>query len=633
MARRPQSRPGVRLGVVAVIVVALYASMVGTGHTTPKLGLDLQGGTTVILTPRAVAGQSVNKGQLQTAVDIIRQRVNGLGVSEAQVVTQGTNVVVSVPGKGRGDVLNVVGQTASLTFRELANEANTNPPPGSTFKPTPSGSPPAPAPSGSVSPTAPASPTASVKPSVPVKSSARPAPKITPSPSSTAHGRALAGALAAASPSPAAPTNGTVSPHPATSPNPATSPTSPNSATSPNPATSPSAAGTGSAAPPNIVQSAAPGPAKSSPSTEKDQTVPTAAELASFRALDCAKNGGRPTTIDDNAHHFVVACDRNQPIKYLLKPAQILGTDVSTAQGTLDQNGPQGVSTGAWVVNLTFKDSAINKVENITGRLNNANHAPLAITLDGVVVSAPSTNGQLGKNVQISGGQPAFTQKESTNLANVLKYGSLPVPFDRSSVESISPTLGKDSLNAGLLAGGIGLILVLLYVFLYYRALGIVTVLSLAISGLMVYALVTLLGQLIGFTLSLAGIAGLIVSVGITADSFVVFFERLKDEIREGRSPRQAVQYGWIRARRTIYSADTVSFLAAVILYEVSVGAVAGFAFTLGLSTLLDLFTVLLFTKPLMTLLIRYRAFSSTRLSGLAPSSSGPSRRVTPREA
>lgn len=585
MAPRPPSRPGIRLGVVLVILLALYSTMIGTGHTTPKLGLDLQGGTTVILTPRTVNGQKANKAQLQTAVDIIRQRVNGLGVAEAEVVTQGTNVVVSVPGKGRGDVLNVVGQTASLTFREIENEAATSPPPGSTARPAspaPASPPPAsPAPSGSASPSGPAA-------TVPVKPG-------TPAPTATGtHGRAVTRALA-----------GTPSPSPSPSP----------SQSSPAPA----------------VQSAAPGPARTGPQNEADETAPSKAEQAAFQALDCSKNGGRPPQVDDNAHHYVVACDRNQPVKYLLKPAQIVGTDVSSAQATLEQTS-QGVTTGAWVVDLTFKDSALNKVETITGRLAAANNAPLAITLDGVVVSAPSTRQQLGKNVQISGGSPPFTQKESTNLANVLRYGSLPVPFDRSSVESISPTLGKDSLNSGLLAGALGLALVLVYVFLYYRALGIVTVASLTVSALMVYASVTLLGQLIGVTLTLAGIAGLIVSVGITADSFVVFFERLKDEIREGRSPRQAVEYGWIRARRTIFSADTVSFLAAVILYEVSVGAVKGFAFTLGLSTLLDIFTVLLFTKPLVSILIRYPMFAAGRLSGLAPGRQA-GRRATPREA
>lgn len=613
MARRPPSRPGARLGVVVVVLLALYSTMVGTGHTSPKLGLDLQGGTSVILTPKAVNGVKPNKAQLNTAVDIIRQRVNGLGVADAQVVTQGTNVIVSVPGKGRGDVLSVVGQTASLSFREIQNEAQTNPPPGGKPLPSASGSP-----SGApATPSARAPGTATPTPQLDPSANRSSKPMVTTSrsssASSTARPRPVDGALLA------------------TTPTPTPTPAAKASAVSTKvPAASPTrtAASTPAASSSRGVESAAPGPAPTVGAGETDQTAPTAAELAAFQSLNCAANGGRPPVVDDDPHHFVVACDRSQPVKYLLKPAGILGTDVSGANATIQQSS-SGVSTGNWVVDLTFKDKAISKVEAISGRLFAANMAPLAITLDGIVQSAPATNAQLGKNVEISGGSPAFTQKEASDLANVLKYGSLPVPFTRSDVTSISASLGRSSLSAGLLAGGIGLALVLVYVFIYYRALGIVTTLSLLVSGLMVYACVALLGQLIGFTLTLAGIAGLIVSVGITADSFVVFFERLKDEIREGRSARTAVEYGWVRARRTIFTADTVSFLAAVILYLVSVGDVAGFAFTLGLSTVLDIFTVLLFTKPMVSLLIRYPLFSTRPASGLAPARVGKRRPTT----
>lgn len=606
MARRPSYRPGLRLGAVLLVMAALYATMFGTGHTTPKLGLDLQGGTTVTLTPNPPAGTKVTSGQLSAAVDIIRQRVNGLGVSGADVVRQGTNVSVSVPGKGRQDVLNAVGQTAFLTFREIQQTAATNPPPGGKAVPAPS----------SAAPTS--TPTASPGAAVPSSSASTSA---TPAATKSANGRVAGSALlghAAATPTPSA--RSAAAGTAATTPASAAPSATPSTATSVPAATAPTAAQVSAC----IKQLSAP-----VTKGEKDQTSPSPCELTVYAATDCANNGGRPPFIDDNIHHFVVACDRSQGIKYLLKPAQIVGTDVSSVNANL-QTSSQGVTTGAWVVDLTFKDKAVSKVESITSRLYNNGRQQLAITLDGVVQAAPQTDGVLGKNIEISGGQPPFTHGEARDLANALKYGSLPVPFKAPSVQTISASLGSSSLRAGLLAGGIGLALVVLYVFLYYRALGLVTVVSLAASGLSVYACVTLLGQAINFTLDLSGIAGLIVSIGITADSFVVFFERLKDELHAGRSPRQAVEYGWLHARRTIYSADTVSFLAALILYLVSIGSVRGFAFTLGLSTLLDVFIVVLFTKPLMSMLIKRRLFSTSRWSGLATVRQPTQPRVAP---
>ena len=557
----------VRLGVLAALLVAMYAGMVASGHLSPSLGLDLRGGTQVILTPKKTDGVTANKAQLSTAVDIIRQRVNGLGVAGADVVTQGNNVVISVPGKGRSDVLNQVGQTAALSFREIATDPQTGQPyeannPAPTPAPKPSSTA---VPSGS--PTAPGSPSAPASPS--------------PSTSVSSHGRPLSDALEA-TPTPTPP--------------------------------SPSA-------PLGVVQSAKAGPTRAA-APEADQTAPSAQVLQEFQKLDCSKNGGRPPVVDEDSHHYVVACDRNGQVKYLLKPADLVGTQVSSAVATIGQTS-NGASTGLWEVDVTFKDSAVSQVEKVSTRLFNNNKQQLAITLDGVVVSAPATNGVLGKNITISGGTPPFSQSEANNLANALKYGSLPVSFDRSQVETVSATLGRDSLHAGLLAGAIGLLLVLVYAFIYYRMLGFVTVVSLVTSGLLVYGSVVLLGQAIGYTLSLAGIAGLIVAIGITADSFVVYFERLKDEIREGRSPRLAVEYGWKVAWRTILSADVISFLAAVVLYLVSVGDVKGFAFTLGLSTVLDIFVVQLFTKPLITLLIRYPIFSTSKASGLHPGSIG----------
>ena len=242
--------------------------------------------------------------------------------------------------------------------------------------------------------------------------------------------------------------------------------------------------------------------------------------------------------------------------------------------------------------------------------------------LDGLVVSAPSINEAIPSgNAQITG---SFTQTEAEDLANVLKYGALPLAFDRGEVQQVSPTLGSDQLDAGLLAGALGLILVVIFSVLYYRALGLVTVGSLAVASLLVYLLFLVLGEAIGFTLTLAGIAGAIVAIGITADSFIVYFERVRDEAREGRSLRSAVESGWLRARHTIIVADMVSILAAVLLYFFAVGGVRGFAFTLGLTTLVDLIVVFIFTKPVVTLIARMNFFASGHpLSGFSPKSVG----------
>ena len=238
----------------------------------------------------------------------------------------------------------------------------------------------------------------------------------------------------------------------------------------------------------------------------------------------------------------------------------------------------------------------------------------VGITLDGRVISAPTINSAISGGTEISG---SFTQETATELANQLKYGALPLSFTQATAQSISTELGAEQLKAGLIAGAIGIALVFLYALIYYRLLGLVMIASLVLSAVVVYACLVLLGRQIGFTLSLAGIAGFIVAIGITADSFVVYFERLKDEIREGRTLRSAVPRAWVRARRTILSADAVSFLAAAILYVLAIGDVKGFAFTLGMSTVLDLVVVFLFTHPLMAYLSRFKSFGSSRWSGL----------------
>jgi preprotein translocase subunit SecD len=537
-------RPGRTLAVLAAGIVAIVVAMVLTGAYTPKLAIDLAGGTSVTLTAKPIPGSTggVTPESMAQAVEIIRDRVNGFGVSEAEVTTLGSqNIVVSVPGQGNQKIVDLVGQTALLRFRQVlfsgapVPAAAQNAPPAATPNPSPSPS---------------------------------------PSPTSTGRGRVVSGALEAAAPTP--------SPSPAQQTGPRIS------------------------------------------TTGTDMITPAIQKR--FDELDCTRAENRQGADVAKPTDVVVACDREGTAKYILGPAGVQGTDVTDAQAVL-QSQQGGI--GGWIVELSFNDQGTRAFADVTRQVTTL-QPPLnqvAIVLDGVVVSAPEIREPItGGRAQIEGN---FSQTEATDLANVLKYGALPLAFEKSQINTISPTLGSDYLRGGLIAGGIGLVLTVLYCLFYYRGLGIIAVLSLILAALFAYAAVSLLGDLIGYRLSLAGVAGLIVAIGITADSFVVFFERLRDELREGRSLRAAVEHGWRRARRTIIVADFVSFLAAAVLYLLSVDDVKGFAFTLGLTTLIDVVVVFLFTKPLITLLARTRFFSEGhRLSGLNPESLGVRRRA-----
>ncbi|OHV40642.1 MULTISPECIES: protein translocase subunit SecD [Pseudofrankia] len=546
-----------RLGSLAGVLVVLYGIMALTGTFTPRLGLDLQGGTSVILTPKSTqAGQKVNSGAVDKAIDIIRQRVDGLGVAESEVKRNGNQIEISVPGRGRSDVVNLVGQTAELRFREVVTSGAAAPAPSPTATPS-------------------------------AGASASPSAGSTLAPAS---GQPTAGATASAS----------ASASPAAAATPSATPT-------PTPTSTPSASATPSATPTPSASPAA------------DANTPPADVQKKYDELTCAPSEVRGSAAATDAPgDWTAACDRTGQVKYLLKPAKVIGTDVKTASaGLLSSGGTTNVNTGQWVVNVDFTGSGQNKFTKLT---EDTIGKQVAIVLDGVVQSAPTTNERIPGSAQISG---SFTQSDADDLANVLKYGALPLSFEKSQAESISPTLGRHELKGGLLALGIGLALVILYSFFYYRLLGVVVITSLAVSGVLIYAAVTLLGEAIGFTLTLAGIAGLILSVGVTADSFVVYFERIKDEVAQGRTTRAAVERAWPAARRTILSADTVSFLAAAVLYIVSIGSVRGFAFTLGLSTLSDVVIVFIFTRPLVTLLVRRRLFNSPKWSGLTPAKRG----------
>ena len=349
-----------------------------------------------------------------------------------------------------------------------------------------------------------------------------------------------------------------------------------------------------------------------------------AKQVAAFKALDCTKPESTLGSGGDDANSVIVTCDRNGGSRYVLAAAQVVGRDIKGATAALDQQNASG-----WFVSLDFTGEGTKKFGTLTQSVVNlpAPQNQVAIVLDGVVVSAPRINEAiLGGSAQITG---SFSQVEAQDLANVLKYGSLPLAFDRGEVQQVSPTLGNDQLVAGLIAGGLGLLLVVLYSLLYYRALGSVVIGSLLLAGLHVLLICLLLGKWVGFTLTLAGIAGMIVAIGITADSFIVYFERIRDEMRDGKPLRVAVETGWQRARRTIIVADLVSVISSVVLYIVSVGSVRGFAFTLGLTTAVDLIVIFLFTKPLVSLLAKLKYFQSgSAWSGVSPRSVGMSTAV-----
>ncbi|HEY0803573.1 MAG TPA: protein translocase subunit SecD [Pseudonocardiaceae bacterium] len=595
-------RPGRYLGVFALIVVVLYALVFLTGdhQAAPRLGIDLKGGTTVTLTARTLNGQPPTGQQLDEAVTDIENRVNGLGVSGAQVVRNGSNIVITVPGS-QGQEAKNLGQTAKLVFRPVSQEvAATQPLPATT---APSGST---KPSGSVTPTTSG---AAAKPSA-----TTPAPTSKAGSTPTAQGLPAPGAQqgvgaldrkaspvahqAAATTAPAPPT-------------PTTAPATPTSAPA------------GVAMPPSVTVNDCFGVTKQQKALEPPltrqqssvlinacktvrQSTTSTTQQQALSAMNCGANYSDPLVGNDDPTKPLVACDQKGQAKFILGPSFLDGTQISDATSGTDPNG------AGYVVNLTFKSAGANTWATYTSQ-NVGKQA--AFVLDSQVVSAPTIQQAiLGGNTQISG---SFTQGQASDLAGVLKYGSLPLAFDSSNAQSVSATLGLASLRAGLIAGGIGLALVMVYCLFYYRALGVLTVLSLGLSGVVIYALLVLLGRWIGYSLDLSGVAGFIIAIGITADSFVVFFERLKDEVREGRTFRSAVPRAWIRARRTILASDAVSFLAAVVLYVFAVQDVQGFAFTLGLSTVLDLLIVFLVTHPLVALASRSKLLSQPRLSGL----------------
>ena len=537
--------PGRTLIALAVIIAGLAGLMALSNNWTPKLGLDLRGGTTITLTAQNTSGTgAVDPNSLELARNIIQSRVDSLGVGESEVTIAGERqIIVSVPNVQQDELVRMVGQTAVLRFRAVyAAESVTPPAPQPTASPT-DGSTAAPEGSASEAPSA--------------------SPSAEPTTSPTGNNRPFAGL-----------------------------PTAPPTPRSPRPSVE------GQGTPPDKAIDWQP--------SEQDQQ--------DFAAFTCADSDKVP----DIADQPFFSCDETKTEKYLLGPTLIEGIQLDTAVAGVPQNDVR------WVVNLTFNSDGSVAFENATRTLASRSDPQnrFAIVLDGVTISAPSVNSAIpGGRAEISGN---FNQQSATQLSNVLKYGALPLTFDVSEVSNVSATLGGEQLRAGIIAGIVGLALVVIYSFLYYRGLGIVVVASLAIAAVITYQAMVLLGGSVGFALNLAGIAGAIVAIGITADSFVIYFERIRDEVREGRSLRTAVETGWRRARQTVLIADGVSMLSALVLFVLAIGSVKGFAFTLGLTTLIDVLVVFTFTKPLLTLLARTKFFGGGhRLSGLDPAHLG----------
>ena len=503
------------LGVLIVGLIALNAFGVFTqnGSWTPKLALDLEGGTQIILAPQVESGATVTSEQLTEAVGIIRQRINSSGVSETEVNTQGgQNIVVSIPGTPDDATLERIKSSAKLEFRAVLVAGQPS------------------------------------DQTVGADGTATPAPEATADPSLS---------------------------------------------------TTPTVA----------------------PTDASDLNYVTPALQAEYDAFDCAAIN---TTNVAPADEPLITCEADGSIKYILGPVEVDGstiTDATNGQRTTSS----GATTGEWVVNIVFNSEGTTKFADVTTRLNSLTGAQnqFAIVLDGAVISAPSnTQGAiLNGKPEISG---SFDQDSSKALADQLKFGALPISFTVQSQDTISATLGSTQLLNGLIAGLIGLILVVMYSLAQYRLLGLVTVASLAVAAVITYLLITILSWREGYRLSLAGVAGLIVAIGITADSFIVYFERVRDELRDGRGLESSVEAGWKRAFRTIVASDVVNFLAAAVLFVLAVGNVRGFALTLGLTTIVDLLVVSMFTHPMLQLVAKTRFFNEGhKLSGLDPRALG----------
>ncbi len=540
--KKNPARPLIGLAVAIVIgIVALTIGHFATGVSlTPKLALDLEGGTQLILTPRlqdGAEGRTISQEDMNEAVSIIRQRVDASGVAETEISTLGTdNIVVAIPGDADEEILNLVRSSATMRFRPVLQVGE------------PYG----------------------LDPSQLVQSGVQSGEE-----DSQANLSVEDAALAIADKD----GDGELSNTP-----------------------------TGD------------------PTDNSDPLWITEQVNHDFLLLDCTNPESMTQEVADDPEKPMAACDVNGQSKYILGPVDVEGTHIINATATPDYTAT-GQPTGQYAVSLELDGEGAKLFAESSTRLyglkdTDPTRNRFAIVLDGNVIVAPSMNVPISDGkAQITGN---FSAAEAQSLANQVQFGSLPLNFEVQSEQQISATLGSSHLEKGLWAGLIGLLLVVLYMVWQYRGLSLLSAGSLLLAAVITYLVVTLLSWWMGYRLSLPGVAGLIVAIGITADSFIVYFERIRDEVREGRPLVTAVDDGWDRAKRTILISDTVNLVAAIVLYVLAVGGVQGFAFTLGVTTLVDLLVVFAFTHPMLQLLIKTRFYGGGhKLSGLDPKSLG----------
>lgn len=600
--RRARMRGPIRtLIALGVLLVTLFGGL-GAAHLwgdpraelTPQLGLDLAGGRQIVIEPITEEGEGVSSEQLNQAIDIIRRRVDGGGVTEAEVSRMGSNISVAIPGSPTREQLEALGRSSQLQFRPVL-AAQLVLPPGEELP----------------------APRTLPLPSSLLDELNAPDPEGVPDPLSEEidgqdDGADVDDAVQTqenrGGEAPAAVRGSTGSPIAA-----------------------PDAEQTEAPEAPEQTET----PEETLPPADPSDLNQITAELQQqFLAEDCSGDVAS-TVAGAPAAAPIVTCNTEGTEKYILGPTELSGASVTDATfGPEQLQG--GAPTGRWQVVLTFDNEGGQTFADITQRLFSYRGAPsptgqvdarnrFAMVLDGGVISAPGVQSVIsGGTATITGD---FTSEESETLANQLRFGALPLSFEVQTDEQISPTLGGEQLRWGVIAGGIGLLLVFAFMLVQYHALGLVAIAALAIAATLAYGGVTLLGWSNNLRLTMAGITGLIVSIGITADSFIVYFERIRDEVRAGRPLRYAVDTGWARARRTLIISDVVNLIAAVVLYMLSEAGVAAFAFMLGLATVIDLIVVFMFTHPVVSILANTPFFGEGRKwSGMEPERLGANR-------
>ena len=583
-----RKRRPVRSLVTLIVAMVMAAATLVIGNVTkgtslvPSLALDLQGGTQLILTPKSTEGgdRAITEDDITQAISIIRNRIDASGVAESEITSMGSdNIVVSIPGTPSQETLDLIRSSSQMNFRPVLRIglASRNVATASTAE-------------------------ASGKDSAQSAQSGD-------STQSAQSGDSTQSATEQASDDGAQSADGAQSVQQVST------------------ALDEESAMRVADLNQDGVLSDQP---NSTPANGTDLAWITEQVLYDFSVLDCTNPEARQQT-EGAADKPYAACDSDGQLKYILGPVSVAGSNLSNATAGQVTNST-GQATGTWGVDLQF-DSEGTKAFADSSKLlysykdsdaegksffDSPDRNHFAVVLDGSVITAPSMNAVISDGrAQITGN---FTAKSATALANQLSFGSLPLNFEVQSEQRISATLGSDHLQKGMLAGAIGFLLVILYLIWQYRGLALISAGSLFVAAALTYIVIALLSAIMGYRLSLAGVAGLIMAVGVTADSFIVYFERVRDEVRDGRPLVAAVDEGWDRAKRTILVSDAVNLVAAIVLYLLAVGGVQGFAFTLGVTTVIDIAVIFLFTHPMMELLIRTKFFGEGhRLSGLDP--------------